>query len=188
MADTLNKTAMHPDQTLSAFDQFLVAEGLRFEAVVIGGAALALLGITERQTRDCDVLDPVLPEEITRAAREFARQQRAAGADLADDWFNNGPRELAKVLPADWPERVIELRIGEGLTLRTLGREDMLRTKLFALCDRGFDLPDCLALEPTAVELAELQPWVALQDANPDWPAHVRATLADLGRRLGHAV
>jgi len=61
---------MYPDQTLSAFDRFLVAEGLRFEAVVIGGAALALLGITQRQTRDCDVLDPVLPEEIARTARE----------------------------------------------------------------------------------------------------------------------
>ena len=23
---------------------------------------------------------------------------------------------------------------------------------------------------------------------NPDWPAHVRATMADLGRRVGHAV
>lgn len=114
---------MLPDQALSAFDQFLVTEGLRFEPVVMGGAALALLGITTRQTRDCDVLVPVLPEETDRAAREFAHQQNTAGVDLA-----------------------------------------------------------------VAAELAELQPWVALQDANPDWPAHVRATLADLARRLGHAV
>jgi hypothetical protein len=26
------------------------------------------------------------------------------------------------------------------------------------------------------------------QDANPDWPAHVRATLADVARRLGHGL
>jgi len=26
------------------------------------------------------------------------------------------------------------------------------------------------------------------QDLNPDWPAHVCATVADLGRRLSHAV
>lgn len=63
-----------------------------------------------------------------------------------------------------------------------------LRTKLFALCDRGLDLADCLALAPTADELAALLPWVEEQDLNPDWPAHVRATLADLGERLGHAL
>lgn len=61
---------MNPEQTLSAFDEFLSTRGLRFEAVVIGGAALALLGITTRQTRDCDVLDPVVPQEVARAARE----------------------------------------------------------------------------------------------------------------------
>jgi hypothetical protein len=49
-------------------------------------------------------------------------------------------------------------------------------------------LGDCLALAPTAEELATIVPWVAVQDINPDWPAHVRATLADVGRRLGHGV
>jgi hypothetical protein len=29
---------------------------------------------------------------------------------------------------------------------------------------------------------------VEVQDINPDWPAHVRATLADVGRRLRHGV
>lgn len=68
------------------------------------------------------------------------------------------------------------------------GRTDLLKTKLFALCDRGTDLLDCVALAPTAAELTEALPWVAFQDANPDWPAHVAATLADLGRRLGHGL
>jgi hypothetical protein len=31
-------------------------------------------------------------------------------------------------------------------------------------------------------------PWLEQQDANPDWPAHVRATIADLRRRLSHGV
>jgi hypothetical protein len=30
--------------------------------------------------------------------------------------------------------------------------------------------------------------WIAPQDLNPDWPRHVRATLQDLARRLGHGV
>jgi hypothetical protein len=76
--------------------------------------------------------------------------------------------------------------VGQAVHLFSVCREDLLRSKLFALWDRGSDLPDCLALAPTAKELATLLPWVQHQDANPDWPAHVKETLADLGKRLGH--
>lgn len=44
------------------------------------------------------------------------------------------------------------------------------------------------ALAPTADELAECGPWLERQDANEDWPAHIRSTLVALGRRLGHGV
>jgi len=64
----------------------------------------------------------------------------------------------------------------------------MLKTKRFALCDRGTDILDCIALAPSAVELAEALEWVSEQDANPLWPHHVRDTFADLGSRLGHGV
>jgi hypothetical protein len=37
-------------------------------------------------------------------------------------------------------------------------------------------------------ELRDLLPWVQYQEANPDWPEHVMATLADLAERLGHAL
>jgi hypothetical protein len=43
-----------------------------------------------------------------------------------------------------------------------------------ALCDRGIDLHDCVALAPTIHELDEITLWLQQQDANPDWPAHVR--------------
>jgi hypothetical protein len=89
-------------------------------------------------------------------------------------------------LPTGWRERV--LRIFEGQSLSTLGRPDLLKSKLFALCDRGTDLHDCIALKPTAEELAECMPWLAQQDGNELWPAHTRATIADLARRLGHGV
>jgi hypothetical protein len=54
--------------------------------------------------------------------------------------------------------------------------------------DRGIDLADCLALAPTAAELRAILPWLEEQDANPDWPTHARETVADLARRLGHAL
>ncbi len=179
---------MDPRETLLAFDRHLAERGLRFEGIVVGGAALNLLGIVWRATKDCDILHPTLPEEIQAAARAFAAERRRHGDALKDDWLNNGPAALAKQLPGAWEERVQLAFSGAALELRSLGREDLLRSKLFALCDRGLDLPDCLALAPTADELAALLPWVEEQDLNPDWPGHVRATLADLGKRLGHAL
>jgi hypothetical protein len=123
---------MLPRPTIEAFDRHLLTLGLRFEGVVIGGSALALMGVIQRPTRDFDILVPELPPAIASAARDFAKK--------------------------------------------------------FALCDRATDLHDCIALAPTAEELAECVPWLEQQDGNELWPAHVRATAADLARRLGHGV
>lgn len=179
---------MKPRLTIAAFDSFAAARGLTLEATVVGGAALALLGVTDRQTRDVDVIDPKLPEEVAEAARVFAQETRLAGSALADDWLNNGPIQLGDILPAGWRDRTRPAFEGAAVVLTALGQEDLLKTKLFALCDRGTDLPDCLALAPSAKELDEAEPWVAEQDANELWPEHVRATLADLRLRLGHGV
>ncbi|MCP4603751.1 MAG: hypothetical protein GY847_25080 [Proteobacteria bacterium] len=51
---------MKPKETVTLFDAFPAERGLSFEAVVIGGAALGLLGLVSRQTRDCDILHPQL--------------------------------------------------------------------------------------------------------------------------------
>ena len=162
--------------------------------VVCGGSALIAMGLRQRTTRDVDVVallnatnelaspDP-LPEFLLTAAAQVARD-----LGLFDNWLNNGPMQLGDVLPADWRLRVRMAYEGAAVRLDTLGRADLLSTKVFALCDRGTDLADCLALAPTAEEIAEALPWFTHQDANPDWPAHVAATLADLQRRLGHDV
>ncbi len=141
---------MDPRTTLAAFDRYLADRSLSLEAVVVGGAAL-LLAVITRQTRDCDILH----------------------------WLNSGPSALAPLLPAGWELRLQEVFRGRVLVLRSLHRADLLKSKLFALCDRGLDLPDCLALAPTPAELAEAVAWLEPQDLNPHWPAHVRTTLAD---------
>jgi hypothetical protein len=173
---------MTPQAILTAFDRYLADRGLRLEAVVVGGAALNLLGVVSRPTKDCDVLHPTLPAAITDAARAFAAEVRVHGDVLIDDWLNNGPASLVPQLRAGWQDRLQPLVAGRALVLRTLGRDDLLCSKLFALCDRGLDRGDCVALAPTRDELLAVLPWLEQQDANPDWPAHVRATLDDLGR------
>lgn len=179
---------MKPDQTLLQFDAFLAHRGIRFEAIVTGGAARALLGIVQRETRDCDVIEPGLPEAIQGASRAFAAAVREQGGVLHDDWLNNGPASLATMLPEGWRERLQPIFQGSALRLWSLGRPELLLAKLWALCDRGLDLPDCIALAPTPAELQEATVWIAAQDLNPDWPAHVKETLQDLARRLGHGV
>lgn len=179
---------MKPKETIGRFDRYLEERGLSLDAVVIGGVAMALLGVVSRQTRDCDVLDPQIPPAVVEAAKDFAVAARKRGETLDDDWLNNGPSSLADVLPEGWRDRVQTVFEGAAVTLHSLGRMDLLRSKLFALCDRGLDLPDCVALAPTPEELEEILPWLTLQDLNPDWPAHVRDTMVDLNRRLGHAV
>jgi hypothetical protein len=177
---------MDPRTTRAAFDRYLADRGLALEAVVVGGAALNLLGVITRQTRDCDILHPLLPEAVVAAARAFAAEVTAAGGELKEGWLNNGPSSLAPLLPAGWELRLQEAFRGQVLLLRSLHRSDLLKSKLFALCDRGLDLQDCIALAPTPAELAEATTWLDPQDLNPGWPAHVRATLEDLARRLGH--
>ncbi len=81
------------------------------------------------------------------------------------------PREILTAFDRYLADRALRLDAvvigGAALELRCLGREDLLRSKRFALCDRGIDLH---------------------QDANPDWLAHVRATIGDVARRLGHGL
>jgi hypothetical protein len=179
---------MNPRDIVEGFDAYLAERSLTLEAVIIGGAALNLLGIISRATKDCDVLAPPLPAVIIEAAQAFAAEKRAHGQALEDDWLNNGPASLAQQLPTGWRDRLQTSFVGKAILFWCLGREDLLRSKLFALCDRGIDLGDCLALAPTPEELRALRPWVEEQDTNEDWPAHVRMTFADVARRLGHAV
>lgn len=156
--------------------------------MVIGATALNLLGVITRETRDCDVLSPPLDERALAAARAFAAERRSKGEVLRDDWLNNEPASLAKALPSGWEQRLQPLFAGRALRLCSLGRSDLLKTKLFAFCDRRTDLQDCLALAPTAAELQEALPWVEYQDANELWPGHVRSMFEELGRRLGHGL
>ncbi len=177
---------MKPSEIIPRFDAFLVGQGLALEAIATGGAALALLGIIGRETRDCDLIEPELSSMLREASRAFAAEVREQGGILRDDWLNNGPASLGPLLPEGWRNRLQVIYQGKAVRLWSLGRSELLLAKLWALCDRGLDLGDCLALAPSLEELRQAEAWIAAQDLNPDWPAHVEATFKDLARRLGH--
>lgn len=107
---------------------------------------------------------------------------------MREDWLNNGPSSLVPLLPNGWRERVQKVYEGQALQLWTLGRFEFLLTKLWALCDRGLDLGDCMALSPSPDELQKAMAWVEAQDAHLHWPQHVQESFTDLSRRLGHGI
>ena len=154
---------------------------------MIGGAALILMGVIDRATQDVDCLEPDLPEPVRQAAEAFASSYRGAGSPLRKDWLNEGPKALRNDLPAGWQDRVVLLLERPGLSLHTLGRLELLATKLFAYCDRQQDEGDCLALKPTFDELNRCLGWLSERDGHPQWPKHVRLSLHALAERLGYA-
>lgn len=169
---------------IEQFDHCLARRGLRFQTVIIGGAALIAMGVITRATKDMDCLFPEIPDEIKQASQDFARENPAL--DLVDNWLNNGPMSLVNDLPEGWRERLVEVYTGQAVVLQTLGRTDLLKTKLFALCDRLEDWADCIALAPVPEELDGCLPWVTARDGNPDWPGHVGNTFVALAERIGH--
>ncbi len=171
---------------LTAFGVYLEERNLHFEVTIIGGAALLAMGVIDRATQDVDCLDPDIPREILDASVAFAQTYAGTGAPLREDWLNNGPKDLRGDLPAGWRDRIVSLHKTKGIRIRTLGRPDLLKTKLFAFCDRQKDEQDCVALAPTAKELHESLPWVVERDGNPLWLEHVRTSLQALAERIGY--
>ena len=89
-------------------------------------------------------------------------------------------------LPWAWEKRLVPAFKGKALALYTLERQDLLKTKLQGLCNRGMDKADCIAMRPSKEELRAAIPWLKDQDGNPDWPKHVEGALADLAKDLGY--
>ena len=140
---------------------------------------MQLLGLTDRVTKDCDVLSPKITTELKNAANDFAKQHQ-----LAEGWLNNGPETLIRDLPGDWQKNIVVLYEGKNLKLFTLARLDFLRSKLYAFVDRGIDLQDLLKLKPSKAEIDELRGWLKARDGNPDWPEYVEIRLTELTKEV----
>lgn len=182
-----DRPSMDPRSTLSRFDAYLVQHRLRFDAVVVGGTALILLGTVSRPTTDVDVLVmPSFDASFRAAILNFALEEAQEGRPLAEDWINNHIAGLEEDLPDGWRQRLRPLYQGEAVSLQTLGRSDFLKIKLFAYCERDFDREDCLAMRPTARELVEARSWIEEQVKGDEWRRQVHTALADIGRELGH--
>lgn len=180
---------MKPIETIEKFDLFLADIGKSFSAIIIGGGALSLMRVITRETQDIDVLEPILSQAILQLSQEFADQiNHLTPMALKRAWLNNGPESLRPNLPEGWHDRIQKIFAGRAIELYALGRSDLLKTKLFAFCDREQDRQDCLLMNPDRDELKEAMIWVKVQDMNPLWPKHVELSLQGLAKELGYGL
>lgn len=162
--------------------------------LVGGGAALNLLGLVTRTTKDVDVIavvhlrsggaslesaDP-LPSHLRQAS-----QQVAHDLGLHADWLNPGPTSLLDFgLPSGCLDRATERTFGTRLRLLVLSRLDQIHLKLYAAVDQrgGRHLVDLLELRPTADELLAAVQWAKTHDPSEGF----HHELVTLLRQIGH--
>lgn len=165
------------------------------ELVVIGGAALNILGVVVRPTRDVDVLAicegrdadgaPVLikhkplPASVASAALVVAD---ALGLD--PNWLNAGPADLLDWgMPAGFEQRLAALAYGANLVVHTPAREDLICLKVYAAADTGIGrhTEDLEALQADCDELLAGARWAHTQDPSEGF----RTMLLGLLRHYG---
>lgn len=169
-------------EILTELDQELTAASEQRTLVVCGGGALLAVDVISRTTRDIDVITPELDPVLQKIAAEVGKRH-----GLEPGWLNNGPASLARDLQQGWRERTTLIYRGRSLVMESLGRRDLLATKLFAFCDRDEqDLEDILQMRISWSEVAVWEDWLLERDASELWPGRVRARLTILKQRLGH--
>ena len=169
------------EQALQAVGELVAADSESYAVVILGGAALSLLGVIDRATRDVDIVafasDSVsakapdlamppkpMPEPLARAIRTVALD-----FGLDETWLNTGPDlQMRMGLPEGMAER-LEWRQFAGLRVGLTSPRDLVSFKLFAAADDrpgGRHAKDLLALNPSDADLDAAADWVKGQDAN----------------------
>ena len=174
---------------LAALGEQLEAGGQAFEIVVIGGAALQVLGLVDRATRDVDVLalrhgDELTPAEplpsgLREAARRVARDMR-----VQEGWLNAGPADLVRLgLPEGFSERLESRSFGRFLIVQFAGRYDQIHFKLYAMADQrsARHEADLRALDPSPSELLAAARWTRTHDPSEPFEQELKAVLRHLG-------
>lgn len=164
------------------------------EIAVCGGAALRVLRLVDRTTRDVDVLaiacrDSVgeltlIPADPFPLALAEAVAVVARDMGLTKDWLNPGPTGLlTEGLPVGLIGRLCPKRYGSGLVVHFVGRFDQICLKLYAVVNGGAarHLEDLGTLKPSDDEMEEAARWCLTQDASEQFPMIVISCLEKIG-------
>ena len=194
------------DRALSLLAVTLESRGVApVELVVIGGAALNVLGVCIRPTKDVDVL-AVLDDRVGHGELVLVKQKplpepiQAAAQTVADalgldpGWLNAGPADLLDCgLPEGFEGRLTPRRYGAHLTIHLPARSDLICLKVYAAADMGVGrhTEDLRALDPTCGELLSGVRWARTQDPSEGFLDMLQSMLRyfgcdDAGETLRH--
>lgn len=99
-----------------------------------------------------------------------------------EHWINSTGKAFVKELPKGWQNRTFEIYKGSNLTVLSLGRIDLIFSKLLAELDRAEDLEDVKGLKPSISELDIVaEPLMALEN-NQAWKKKVSELISILKR------
>ena len=167
------------DGALSLLAAALEASGSGpYEIIVIGGAALSILGLGVRPTKDIDVLGlrgmsadsrelVVVKHKPLPAPLLGAAAQVADALGLDREWLNAGPADLLdQGLPEGFEQRLKAESYGARLTVWLPARQDLICFKAYAAADTGIGrhTEDLLALQASCDELLAGALWARSQD------------------------
>lgn len=182
------------DQALRLLGERLDYVGASPIGLLVGGAAaLNILGLVARTTKDVDVIAVVRPQEGQAALEKAdplpaylveASKQVARDLGLPAGWLNPGPTSLLDFgLPPGCLDRCVERTYGSRLRLFVLSRYDQIHLKLYAAVDQGGGrhLADLLALAPAADELRAAAHWARTHDSSPGFQQELVALLGQMG-------
>lgn len=187
------------ERALRAVGELLEAEQERIGIVVLGGAALNLLGVVKRATHDVDLValgtpphgtEPAslrradqLPEALVKVAARVARD-----LGLGPDWLNAGPASQWHTgFPPGMADRIEWRRYG-GLDVGIVHAKDLAFFKLYAAADDvgpgSVHVQDLIALRPSPAELEDAVAWVRSQDPSPAFAQSLDRVLGYVRQRL----
>ena len=178
---------------LTALSEQLELQGRRDVALVVcGGAALSVLGLSQRTTRDIDAMAFMAASRANRQRLvkaefddEFKKAVAAVARDygLPEDWINCGPADqLDTGLPDGLQDRLISIRYGKNLVVHYCSRTDLIHLKLYAAVDvRGRHLDDLKGMNPEPGEMKQAAMWCLSQDVSEPFRELLELILEELG-------
>jgi len=164
-------------------NQRLEARGATRSFIICGSSALIAqkLARASRATTDIDLLSPEIDTILKTVSLEIAHEK-----GLRSNWLNTDAISLIRDLPIGWEARTVEIYSSSNLIIHSIGRSDMIFSKLYAYCDRDIDFEDLIDIKPTKEEILVHVERISELDGNPNWPKLVENKMQRLLKALNY--